>query len=149
MVSVGLEIERKFRVTKYDPGRLVEGVHIRQGYFGCSREVRVRIAGLNGTITIKGEGTIERREFEYAIPPEDAKQLLQMTDAQVEKARYKFGTLQIDVFAGRLRGLVLAEVELKDRGERIEKPTWLEWEEVTGDDRFLNRNLARHGIPQE
>ncbi|TET45203.1 CYTH domain-containing protein [candidate division TA06 bacterium] len=143
------EVERKFKITQYDPQRLRPGKRIEQGYLSFSPEVRVRIRGKEATLTVKGRGTIERQEFEYPIPISDAEKLLKMTDCQISKVRHEVERLEIDVFGGKLKGLVLAEAELKERADAVRKPMWLEWEEVTGDERYLNRNLARHGIPDE
>jgi adenylate cyclase len=50
---------------------------------------------------------------------------------------------EIDVFDGENAGLVVAEIEL-DRADRtFERPDWL-GEEVTGDRRFYNADLAKH-----
>lgn len=72
------EIERKFRVTRIDKKLLKKGTKITQGYLSISPEVRVRIKGNRGFLTVKSEGDIERKEYEYRIPLKDAKKLLQM-----------------------------------------------------------------------
>jgi adenylate cyclase len=53
----------------------------------------------------------------------------------------------VDVFEGRLAGLVLAEIEFPSQAEsrRFQPPAWL-GEEVTGDDRYSNRRLAEAGL---
>lgn len=142
-----MEIERKFKVTKYDHRRLGHGEEIRQGYLSVLPEVRVRIKGKTATLAVKGEGTLERQEFEYVIPESDARKLLRMSGHKITKIRHRVGILEVDVFLGKLKGLVLAEAELKKKTDTVKKPSWLEWEEVTGDERFLNHNLARYGIP--
>ena len=48
---------------------------------------------------------------------------------------------EVDEFLGENKGLLLAEVELKQEDELFEKPEWL-GEEVTGDLRYYNVRLA-------
>src|SRR5450755_1149382 len=107
---MGREIERKFLVRN-DIWRkhAGPGVPYRQGYlsFDPDRSVRVRIAGDQGFLTIKGksEGT-GRDEFEYSIPPGDARQLLDRlcVPPLIEKTRYVIKRdlvkWEIDEFAG-------------------------------------------------
>ena len=54
--------------------------------------------------------------------------------------------LEVDVFAGRHAGLVLAEVELRSEDDKPSLPTWV-GREVTGDAHYYNTSLARHGLP--
>lgn len=143
---MALEIERKFKVTRIRR-QLRGGGRIVQGYLCFDPEVRVRIKDRRGYVTIKrGEG-LERREFEYEIPLRDATEILELTDFVIEKKRYKVGRLEIDKYIGAHKGLVIAEVELKHKRERIQHPPWIDWIEVTGDPKYLNKNLARYGLP--
>ena len=70
------------------------------------------------------------------------------TRQTIRKRRFKVpieGGLvcEIDVFAGHLAGLVLAEVELPDENTPIRLPDWLTVErEVTDDPSFTNAALA-------
>ena len=73
------EIERKFLVNGTAWRDLAEGVVYRQGYLAVTPEltVRVRIAGKNAFLTIKGKAKgLTRPEFEYEIPVADAQELL-------------------------------------------------------------------------
>ena len=144
------EIERKFLVIG-DGWRTDKGIRIRQGYLNRERGriVRVRIAGDNGYITIKGVTTgISRAEFEYAIPAVDAGQLLQMCAGRlIEKVRHvvvhKGTSWEVDEFHGDNSGLLIAEVELEFEEQTFEKPVWL-GAEVTGDVRYYNSYLSQH-----
>lgn len=145
------EIERKF-LLKSDAWRsLAEGVTYRQGYLSSvpERTVRVRIAGDAAFLTVKGRNVKNSRaEFEYPIPLEDAEQMLKLCDGPlVEKQRCEIPhagkTWQVDEYAGDNRGLVLAEVELDSEDEQPEIPEWI-GEEVSGDPRYYNSNLAAH-----
>jgi len=147
---MALEIERKFLV-KGTSWRTVHGVRYSQGYLNRDkgRTVRVRVAGDRAFLTIKGETHgATRAEFEYAIPVADAQALLAMCDGPlVDKVRHEVvhGGLkwEIDEFLGDNTGLVIAEIELKSEDQPFSRPDWL-GEEVTGDPRYYNSNLAAH-----
>ena len=142
------EIERKFLVTGTQ-WRQAPGVRICQGYLNRDKErtVRVRIAGDNAWLTIKGVSRgAARLEFEYAIPPAEAEQLLALCDGPVvQKIRhtlpYKGFTWEVDEFLEENAGLVVAEIELLAEDQPFERPAWL-GREVTDDPRYFNANLA-------
>ncbi len=144
------EIERKFLVkgTSWRDGS--PGVRIAQGYLSQDpeRTVRVRIAGDNAWLTIKGrtEG-IRRAEFEYAIPLTEARVLLGLClPAVIDKTRHEISyaghVWEIDVFHGENAGLLLAEVELADESISPEIPPWAGLE-VSADPRYFNSCLAQ------
>lgn len=147
------EIERKFLVRDDSWREQADGGEdYRQGYLhsDASLAVRVRLGGEEAWLTIKssGEGLV-RREYEYAIPSADAREMLDQLCHKplIEKRRYLLThaghTWEIDVFAGDNQGLVVAEIELGDPGEVFERPAWL-GKEVTQDPRYLNSSLSRH-----
>ncbi|MBQ7198090.1 MAG: CYTH domain-containing protein [Selenomonadaceae bacterium] len=147
---MALEIERKFLVDaeKLPAQILTDGEKIFQGYLCVepARTVRVRTKGQRGFLTIKGANVgIVRKEFEYQIPIEDALELLKLCQKVLEKIRYKVqhaGKIwEVDVFAGKYEGLILAEVELTAADEVVELPAWLN-KEVSDDPRYFNSNLA-------
>lgn len=143
------EIERKFLVNGDAWNDGSPGTRIAQGYLSmdADRTVRIRIAGENAWITVKGRTQgITRAEFEYAIPAADARDLLEMClPSVIDKTRHRidFGghVWEVDVFHGANDGLVLAEVELDDESVVPELPPWL-GEEVSHDVRYFNANLA-------
>lgn len=145
---MGVEIERKYLVNG-DEWKTVEPVYLRQGYLNTdkSRTVRVRVAGANAFLTIKGiTNNVSRPEFEYPIPVEDADALLLLcSDSIIDKRRYMIpiGNLiwEIDEFCGDNEGLVLAEVELQSETQVVTLPDWI-GEEVSGDSRYYNSSLA-------
>lgn len=147
---MAVETERKFlvRETAFLAGS--GGVALRQGYLSLDpeRTVRVRVAGDEAFLTIKGRAVgASRLEFEYAIPIDDAEILLGLSEgALVEKVRHHVEhggrTWDVDVFGGRNDGLVLAEVELATADELVVLPSWV-GPEVTGETRFYNASLAR------
>ena len=147
---MALEVEHKFLVR--DDGwrnAADDGHFMRQGYLANVgvTSVRVRISGDDARLNIKHARSLTvRLEYEYSIPLEDARELLDACGGpSVEKTRYRVphaGHLwEVDVFAGDNEGLVMAEVELAGEGEHFERPPWL-GEEVSQDPRYLNQNLA-------
>lgn len=150
---MGVEIERKFLVDpqQWEKFDKPEGKAYRQDYLVNEKHktVRIRTAGDQAFITIKGatQGFM-RKEFEYEIPPEDAKELLESFDLKgTSKTRYRVPVggkvWEIDVFSGENEGLIVAEIELKNENETFEKPDFL-LEEVTDDVRYYNSNMALH-----
>lgn len=145
------EIERKFLVDlkKWKPTD--EGKKIEQGYLSVEqgRVVRVRIAGQNAFLTIKGKThEISRTELEYEIPVEDAKVLLQMClDVPIQKTRFiemvNGHKWEIDIFEGANQGLVMAEIELKSEDQKFDLPEWV-LNEVSYDHRFFNSWLSKN-----
>ena len=147
---MGIEIERKYLVAGDDwRAQASQATHFSQGYLSRdpARTVRVRIAGPQAFLTIKGATTgATRAEFEYAVPVDDARQLLGMSDGPVvEKIRHLCVvdgmTWEVDEFLGAHAGLLLAEIELKSEDQAFTRPAWL-GEDVTGDARYVNANLA-------
>jgi CYTH domain-containing protein len=110
------------------------------------RVVRVRIAGDKAKLTIKGVTKgVSRAEYEYEIPLDDARELLELCEQPlIEKRRHldEVGgkTFEVDVFLGANQGLIVAELELQSEDEAFDKPAWL-GEEVSGDERYYNNNL--------
>jgi adenylate cyclase len=147
---MGTEIERKFllRDARWR-AQVTRRERLSQGYLGGERcSVRVRLAGEHAFLTIKSQSLgIQRDEFEYPIPPEDAEAMLAgYCEQRVEKVRH-FVTIgahlwEIDEFTGDNAGLVVAEIELDAPDETFERPAWL-GDEVTEDARYYNINLVR------
>ena len=147
------EIERKFLVDLDRVPLPSAGIEIRQGYLPLSERtktvVRVRTKGDAAYLTLKGENRgATRQEFEYAIPVLEALEILEdlCHKPLIEKTRYEISAdnhlWEIDIFHGENKGLVVAEIELKDESDHFERPGWL-LEEVTGDPRYYNSNLLQ------
>jgi CYTH domain-containing protein len=144
---MALEIERKFLVKGDFKPFIAHTIRIVQGYLCISeqRTIRIRIKDNKAFLTIKGASNtngFSRHEFEYEIPVEDAKELLQMSPYPIiEKERNlipsKTHTFEVDVFHGVYEGLILAELELQSENETYEKPEWL-GKEVTGNKQYYN-----------
>lgn len=145
------ERERKFLVKRELIPEPEKRTPIVQAYLSTDpeRTVRIRLAGNEGFLTIKGSiSGISRPEFEYSIPPSDAKELLLLAvHKPVEKTRNELHVggkkWEIDIFEGFNRGLILAEIELETEDEEFMLPEWVD-KEVTGDWRYHNSQLSMH-----
>jgi CYTH domain-containing protein len=146
---MAIEIERKFLVINDGWRENATSEIYYQGYLcsGSGRTVRVRIAGKQAYLTIKGTlSGIGRLEFEYPIPVEDAKILLEeiCEGPLIHKRRFlkKYGGFlwEIDEFYGDNEGLVLAEIELEHAEQEFPKPPWV-GDEVSHDKRYFNARL--------
>ncbi len=154
---MAVEIERRFLVAASDwRENAVSSSFIKQAYLSVTSASTIRVRIKNGEtafITIKSaKSEIERAEFEYSIPVDDANQLIAFSIGKlIEKQRFiiPVGHLrwEIDVFAGDLAGLVIAEIELSDKDINFSLPGWL-GEEITSNPLYSNASLATHGRPQ-
>ena len=154
----GLEIERKWLVADPPADALaVAGDQIRQGYLaiaGDGTEVRLRRRGERCFLTVKSAGGLVRGEREVEISPEQFDALWPATDGRrLEKLRRVLDAgggarIELDVYAGTLSGLVVAEVEFADRdaAARFDSPGWF-GREVTGEAAYKNQRLAVDGLP--
>ena len=146
---MGVEIERKFKVKEHFRPTGV-GIEMAQGYLSRDprRTVRIRSAGIQGFLTIKGETCgATRSEYEYEIPAEEARELLALCDTPlVEKTRYVEmfcgKRWEVDIFHGANEGLRVAEIELAAE-EEFALPEWV-GDEVTGERRYYNAALIAH-----
>ena len=91
-----IEIERKFLVADagWRAGVRGPGVAMRQGYLAAGGanqpSVRIRLAGGQAWLTVKGPGGKVRVEFEYPIPAEDAPGLLALSPfPELAKTRWE------------------------------------------------------------
>jgi CYTH domain-containing protein/CHAD domain-containing protein len=155
IAAEGREVERKFllrrKVDELPPGVELE---IEQGYLPGERLVeRVRrVHGPDGTRyyrTVKVGRGLEREEIEEKATKKTFDALWPLTEGRrVRKRRcaieHDGRRWEIDEFLDR--DLMLAEVELESPDEAVAIPAWLEPaidREVTDDDAFSNRSLAR------
>ncbi|MBF0187346.1 MAG: CYTH domain-containing protein [Magnetococcales bacterium] len=146
------EIERKFLVKGDSWRGQGKSRLIRQGFFltDDDRSVRVRILGEQAFLTLKASMSgFSRFEFEYEIPMHDAQELLDKLCGRplVEKTRnwveYGGRSWVVDEFHGENEGLFLAEVELDDESDTVERPEWC-GKEVSDNPRFYNAYISRH-----
>ena len=150
---MGIEIERKFLVDleKWNNLKKPVGEFYRQGYLltDPTKTIRVRQTSEKGFLTIKGISVgASRSEFEYEIPREEAKELLdQFSVSELVKIRYKIlfedKLWEIDEFLGDNEGLMVAEIELQSEDETFSIPDWIS-EEVTAEEKYYNSNLTQN-----
>jgi adenylate cyclase len=148
------EVERKFRVAQVPEG-VDAGVALRQAYVAIDGDVEVRIrdAGGDCSLTVKGGHGLERAEVEVAIDAAAFASLWSLAgDRHLEKRRVRVPlgdvVAELDRYEGRLAGLTVVEVEFTDRGaaDAFTPPPWF-GEELTGQRGWSNAALARDGAP--
>ncbi|MDD4609488.1 MAG: CYTH domain-containing protein [Bacteroidaceae bacterium] len=150
---MAIEIERKFLVKGSFKEQAFTHHRIVQGYLCIQpgKTVRIRIYGDKGFITIKGASNhsmVSRFEWEKEISVDEATSLLNLCDdGVIDKTRYlvRSGshTFEVDEFEGANKGLIMAEVELKEEQEPFISPAFI-GEEVTHDSRYYNSQLLTH-----
>ena len=153
-----MEIERKFLP---DPDLLPfrpEDYPIRrieQGYLCTSPVVRVRRDNDDYILTYKSEGLMVREEYNLPLTEEGYRHLIAKADGRViRKNRYVIPledglTLELDIFDGDLKGLVIAEIEFPDEDAALSyrPPAWL-GEDVTLSPLYHNSVLSRMDSPE-
>jgi CYTH domain-containing protein len=143
-----IEIERRFLCLSLEDEALrhAERTTIRQGYL-TEGEPAVRIRQMGGAylLTIKSGRGLKRHEIELPVEPAAGEALMAMVgERKLEKVRCRIGRWEIDLFQGKLHGLVLAEVELEHEEEPLPPPppgVHL-GREVTDERTFTNQHLA-------
>ncbi len=151
-----MEIEKKYLTNDcpYDLEKLDRHV-IEQAYLCGNPTVRIRRLDDRYILTYKrkekdgGAGACVSEEVELPLNREAYEHLLEKKDSNVvRKTRYiipldRDHKIELDVFEGKLRGLVMAEVEFLslDDAKRFKAPGWFK-KEVSGDQRFSNRYLS-------
>lgn len=148
---MGQEIERKYLVdnTMWQKIEKPIGQLYRQGYLltDPNKTIRVRQTTDEAFLTIKGLSIgATRLEYEYQIPFEDAKELLDnFSTSELSKIRYKMyfdnKVWEVDEFLGDNAGLIVAEIELTSEDEIFSIPAWVSME-VTGQEKYYNSNLT-------
>lgn len=149
---MAIEIERKFTVTGDFLKDVKSAKRITQGYICADpgRTVRVRIAGNDAFLTIKGpsdEKFWSRYEFEQQIALADGEELMKLcVSGVIDKVRHYIPighhVWEVDVFYGNNEGLIIAEIELESENETFEIPGWI-GKEVTTDKRYYNSMLSK------
>jgi CYTH domain-containing protein len=155
-----VEIERKFLVEQL-PADLDThpSAQIDQGYIAITDdgvEVRVRRYGSRSFLTIKSGGGEVRLEEEIEIEDRRFRSLWPLTEGRrISKRRYLIPaapgvTVEFDVYDGRLKGLLIAEVEFDSEAAAaaFTPPGWL-GRDVTHEPAYKNKQLALDGLPDQ
>lgn len=151
------EIERKWLVGDLPNLGGLTNEDLVQGYIAVAvdgTEVRLRRKGSKFFQTVKTEGNLVRNEFEIELLGSQFDHLWPATEGRrIEKTRYVLHQqsvkVEIDVYKGRLSGLLIAEVEFPSTmsSTLFTPPDWF-GREVTDDSRYKNKNLATKGLPE-
>lgn len=146
-----MEIEKKY-IIKDIPKDLnaYEKHFIIQGYICTEPVIRIRKIDTQCYLTCKSNGLMIREEFETSITEEAFNHLSKKIDYPlITKKRYIIPfennlKIELDVFEGRLLGLVLAEVEFTTELQALNfsPPNWFE-DDVTFNPKFQNNYLCK------
>jgi adenylate cyclase len=147
------EIERKFLIRRL-PVEILKSRHfpLLQGYLANEprgRHVRLRKKGKTASLTFKvSRGDSTRDEREVRLTPKQFATLWPATAGRrLRKTRYEIPwknlTIEIDIYHGRNKGLIVAEVEFPNQAScrKFKAPKWF-GREVTGEKRYSNVTLA-------
>jgi len=154
----GVEVERKWLVEQAPdealaaPSELIEQGYLTIGSEGA--ETRVRRRGERCLLTVKSGSGVSRAEHEVELTREQFAALWPATEsARLVKRRHVLEAqdgrvIELDVYEGRLSGLIVAEVEFDDpRGaEAFVAPDWF-GREVTDEAAYKNQCLVRLDEP--
>lgn len=143
-----MEIERKFLVLSVPDLSNFEFLTLEQGYLCTKPVVRVRKECDTYYLTYKGKGALAHEEYNLPLTQESYEHLIKKADGNIiTKKRYLIPylthTIELDIFEGDLKSLIIAEVEF-DSVEEAKAFTPPEWfgEDVTEDYRFTNAFLS-------
>lgn len=151
-----MEIERKFLVNRM-PEDLKSYPHseIEQAYLNAEPVLRIRKKDHNYILTYKSKGMMVRVEEEMPLTEEAYLHLLNKADGRViTKTRYflpyEKHTIELDVFYGDMKPLVMAEVEFdtEEEANAFLPPQWF-GREVTFEKKYHNVNMALGGYDYE
>lgn len=154
-----MEIERKFLISKMPEDlNTYEKIEIEQGYISTKPTIRIRKANEKHILTVKSkfgvcknEGDpIVNNEYELEITEKEYEHLKEkLNNKMLKKTRYLIPLenelmAELDVFKGRLLGLVFAEVEFPslEAANSFEKPDWL-GKDVSDDKRYRNSKIVK------
>ena len=150
-----LEIERKFLIleTPFVPDTFPHK-EILQGYFMDEGEkvVRLRKKGNEYFLTRKKGQWLVREEYEEDLSPSLFEELRNNVDNRyLEKTRYEIpyhgARIELDIYKGKLHGLMVAEVEFASEQEaNAFIPPERFGKELTGVLEAKNSYLAKFGV---
>lgn len=143
-----MEIERKFLVNEIPSLSGLRYSKITQGYISFSPETRIRKMDDKYYLTKKGEGMVVREEIENEVlKSEGEKYFEQVISNLIIKTRYYIPydkhTIELDIYEGIFKGLIVAEVEFEslDEANLFTPPTWF-GEDISNNIEYRNKILA-------
>lgn len=147
-----MEIERKYLISKPPADYETYPFHlIEQAYLSTDPVVRIRKEDETYYLTYKSKGHMEREEYNLPLNAGSYDHLLKKADGHIlTKKRYLIPmegtdlTIELDIFEGRFKGLMLAEVEFKERKEAEDfiPPAWF-GRDVTFTGEYQNSKLSQ------
>lgn len=148
-----MEIERKYLITDPPENYASYPFHqIEQGYLATDPVVRVRKEDDTYYLTYKAKGLMVREEYNLPLTANSYAHLIQKADGNIlTKRRYLIPlegsdhlTIELDIFDGKFKGLMLAEVEFpsKEEAESFIPPAWF-GRDVTFSGEYQNSKLSR------
>lgn len=154
----GVEVERKWLVPGAPAAALAApSTAIEQGYLTIGSdgaETRIRRRDRTCTLTVKSGTGLVRGEHEVELSEAQFEALWPATaGARLQKRRHLVtgeggAVIELDVYAGALSGLIIAEVEFDDPwgATAFVVPHWF-GHEVTDDPEYKNQRLALRTEP--
>ena len=146
-----MEIERKFLIKKLPEDLSSYTFHdIEQGYLSREPVVRIRKEDDKYYLTYKGKGLMAREEYNLPLTKEAYEHLRPKADGKlISKRRYLIPlegtklTIELDVFHGDLKPLIMAEVEFEsiEEADAFDMPDWFS-QDVTNDRLYHNVNMV-------
>ena len=147
-----MEIERKFLVSELPDSYETLPFHqIEQAYLCTEPVVRIRRQDDEYFLTYKGKGLLAREEYNLPLTKESYEHLLKKADGLVlTKVRWLLPlegrtdlTIELDIFSGCYKGLILAEVEFPtiEDADSFTPPDWF-GEDVTFSGLYQNSRLS-------
>ena len=146
-----MDIEKKFLITAI-PFSL-EGYKsrkIEQAYLSTDPVIRVRRDNDDYYLTYKSKGFVVREEYNLPLSKESYEHLLTKADGNIiTKTRYEIPeknnlTIELDIFEGKFKGLILAEVEFEseDDANSYTPPEWF-GDDVSNESTYHNSTLSQ------
>ena len=163
MDNNNLEIEQKYLIKDINDVinhidlEKCKKVKIEQGYLSSNPTIRIRKYNEEYCITYKSRtkscvsnDVIVNREIELPLTKESYEHMIaKIDDNLVTKTRYKIDLpdgliAELDIFEGKLKGLILVEVEFGSEEQALNfvKPIWF-GENVSADKKYKNLFLSK------
>lgn len=145
-----MEIERKFLIRQLPKQLEAYPSHfIEQAYLNVQPVVRVRREDDRFYMTYKGGGMMAREEYNLPLDETSYNHLREKADGNIiTKRRYLIPcepyTIELDIFEGIFKGVVIAEVEFPtiDEAKHFSPPDWFGMD-VTYDGHYHNSYMSR------